>query len=368
MDSEIKGPLLQSPKINFISYWKFVPIDILSIIVDYLDKVEDIYKFCSDPSVFEKIGKDENNNIWKNKFQRDLSQEIKLDNNQTIMSQYLRDFKPIPRYCTDLIIEKGYEKLMSRTTYFNDISYTEMLSEFNRACQYGHLSVVKYFMEDSSFSYVCCNNKKAFLISIHYGHLSIVNYLLNVKDNNFNIKDIDTGFIKLVIKLGHLSILRFLIENLKYPINFDEPNDFLFDLFSEACRYNRLSIVEYLISRGTYTSTQKNYALQISVSNNCLSIVKFLNENGADIHFENEVYLDLACKCGYLPIVQYLIENGADIHAGFQRALNSAVLDDHFNIVEYLVEKGANIQKCIFRDRPILKKIQHQKWKKSIIQ
>ena len=67
-----------------------------------------------------------------------------------------------------------------------------------------------------------------------------------------------------------------------------------------------------------------------------LSVVEYLVSKGADIHAGDDWALQMASYNGNLPMVEYLVSKGADIHALNNKALQLASLMGHLHVVEYL--------------------------------
>ena len=335
MESGPLGPLLQSPKVDLISYWKLVPIDILSLLLDYFDQSEDIYKFCSDLYIFEKICQNENNDVWKSKFQRDFSQDIKLIEGETIMGRYLGDKKYIEyqkchkKSLEVFLIEQGYEKYLEKIIDFSQLSFIELHKILAYSARFGYLSLMKLYIKnganpaDLSFESLCR--------IIENGHLHIFKYLLDYKNftenprNMLSIKEYKERLLLFSIECNRLNFVEFLLQynpeiTLDIPeidfyliIKVVERGYFLMLKYILDFKKNKLPLESKRFECVPNSDLKNNWnqLILIAISNNHLDIVKYLVEFDVLISLTEDFLLCITSQ--NLPIIEYLIKKGADV-------------------------------------------------------
>lgn len=322
MESGSKDPLLQSPKVDFISYWEEIPVDILSLLIDYLDELKDVYKFLSDLYVKEKLCRDENNRVWESKFKRDFSEYIILDeltlkkygDNMTIMKKYLSEreyFKyilkainPTSTFIFSYIMETGFEKLFNKIDMTN-IPRSSLNGYLIRSVSLGYLHMIKILIKygaiitDQCF-HVACNGNIAIVKFLHENgcdlknqntseilknailndKMDIVEYLIK---NGVNIKSVRISRYELeeCIKRNELSIIKFIYSN-NIIIDSDYNNNYLYDhLLYKAIQYHNINIFKILYQHSTNINKEELLCNAVREKDNL--IVDLLIENGADI-------------------------------------------------------------------------------------
>jgi ankyrin repeat protein len=105
-----------------------------------------------------------------------------------------------------------------------------------------------------------------------------------------------------------------------------------------ACKFNRLNIVEYVVSNGVDISAYNNCAIIIAIRMDHFNIVKYLVEQGQDITINENYPVRFAYEFNRLNIVKYLVEQGADITAVDNYAIKMAKIYGYFELMEYLIE------------------------------
>ena len=159
--------------------------------------------------------------------------------------------------------------------------------------------------------------------------------------------------------LGHLSIVKCLLENGAYVNACDEDNR---TALHEACCHNRLSIVKCLLENHANVNAydKKNRtALHEACRNGHLSIVKCLLENDANVNIRDgsgAAPLQIACRWASTDIVKLLLDHGAEKNAAagsLVSALHVVVgrvghgtdeLNRQLELLKMLLEAGANIR------------------------
>ena len=192
---------------------------------------------------------------------------------------------------------------------------------------FDHKTPLQYACENSNFAIVtfliskCANIQAIDIVEnhvIHYasqgGIISLVQKLIEQKNVDINIK----GFCK------------------KTPLQY-------------ACENGKLSIVEYLISKGANANSKDingNYVIHYASKGGLLPIVQyFIEQQNVDIDIKGyyeKIPLQYACENGHLQIAQYLISKGANINIKDRRedhVIHYASKGGHLPVVQYLIEK-----------------------------
>uniref|UniRef100_A0A1X7TE00 Uncharacterized protein n=1 Tax=Amphimedon queenslandica TaxID=400682 RepID=A0A1X7TE00_AMPQE len=121
------------------------------------------------------------------------------------------------------------------------------------ACSDGRLNLIKYIIEraPSSLELNDASGQTPFLIAVHYNQLEIIKYLISKNCNLSATNSIGSGAIHLSVALGHLNVLKYLIDN-NYcnpnATNFQDrtPLHFVVMLFNICSLYE---VLEYLLSK-----------------------------------------------------------------------------------------------------------------------
>lgn len=140
---------------------------------------------------------------------------------------------------------------------------------FNISCVFGHLDLVKYFLQDE----ISRNIKSHGLcIAAENGQLEIVKYLIQGGagvnyDYDFRIWNYS---LEMAAWNGHFEIVKHLVEN-GADVNLDNGNALIWSLDGK-----RLKISKYLIDNGSNLHSEENHPLKYAVEHNILEIVKYL--------------------------------------------------------------------------------------------
>ena len=92
----------------------------------------------------------------------------------------------------------------------------------------------------------------------------------------------------------------------------------------EACKFNQLKLVKFLINNNKVNDWEKKYVYGVGNTN-----------------IESYV-LYYACEYGHLNMVKFAIEEGAFC---WDRGLQVACCRGHLNIIKLMIKKGANVNK-----------------------
>ena len=224
-----------------------------------------------------------------------------------------------------------------------------------KVCREGNLTCFKWLLEKEGIDLSKTeelNDDNPIHIASKYGHLSIVQYLIkNIKVD----KDIKGCYGKSPLHYacenGHLHVVEYLIY---MDANIEAKDKEGKTPLHYVCSNGNFEIVEYLISQDADIEA-KDYMGKTPLyyaCNNCHTlIIDYLLSKGAKIDvqgdYNEETPLHDACNKGDLPMVEYLILKGADIEATNDKCrtpLHCACEKGHLPIVEFLVFKGANIE------------------------
>ena len=271
--SEPKDLLLQSPKVDLISYWEGVPLDIIHQQIMLFDDPEDIVRFCGDPYIDEKICQDPNGEIWKRLFQRDLSNEIVLDKGQTIKSQYLRDasdkyHKTLGLSLLTFIAKHGYEKLLNKV----DLSrYKKSLWLYKEALEQsvirGNLFIVKYLIENGIYSSNLLND--VFMTAVMENQIPIVEYLL---EKGADIHEQEDSALLGEASIENIPMVVFLLE---HGANVHAQNE---HGLKEALSHSRLELARIFVEYGANVEKVKKYLQKRGDNSSVRDLDKVLQE------------------------------------------------------------------------------------------
>ncbi|KAK5089797.1 hypothetical protein LTR70_006171 [Exophiala xenobiotica] len=192
------------------------------------------------------------------------------------------------------------------------------------------------------------------------GHLSIVKYLLeNGGDVNACDKDNST-VLHAACRGGDLSVVKYLLENGANVSACDKDNRTALHV---ACHVGNPSMVTNLLENGANVNTRKGVGdtpLQIACRWASLEIVKLLLDRGAEVNAAGGSWhsaLHAAVTLVFpntdkvamkLKLLEMLLEAGANIHrtSGQNRTLCSLAVDTYYSnteVLKFLIEKGADV-------------------------
>lgn len=117
--------------------------------------------------------------------------------------------------------------------------------------------------------------------------------------------------VYLLVHAGNVDDLKKFIEEEKIDIT-----EYIDKSLELACSFNRLEMVDYLIS------------------------------NGADIHFSNDFALRYMTRIGNFDWVKKLVKMGANVTAWDNEPIKTAVRNGYIDIAKFLIDNGADINAC----------------------
>lgn len=236
-----------------------------------------------------------------------------------------------------------WDYLKPKTTGFN-ISLA-----FINAARRGNLEQVKSFlaqlkqegkdMNDTIDDIIePCFNKSALSEAGKYGHLSVVKYL--IENNDWDLNEVKGWW-------GNYNNLPLEIRQ-KLPQYGTFYNNAGFAL-ENAAKYGHLDIVKYLAIGGARMGCED---LREAAEGGYLEIVKFLVSQGVDVNDENcknSSPLQSAAEERHLEIVKFLVENGADTSFALIGVANKFCYEkttnyytDFVEIMKFLLQNNAN--------------------------
>ena len=232
------------------SYWEDLPKDIVWIILNKLHTPKDVLAFCGDPYLNKRFCRDENGIFWEYLYHRDLSEEIKLNEGETIKQKYLYWFD---KFLSDIenaeIIKFDFgtkSNLLDSELNIQDVAYKIM----RKAVKYGFEKIVEKiglnsFSEDWIWGLA--------YYSVSFGKLNILRYLLKnspefiTKPQEYGSTNMDS-LIGNAAKSEHYNIIKYLIDEIAPLYNITP--DLERALISAIGAKNGLPIVNMLLEKG----------------------------------------------------------------------------------------------------------------------
>jgi ankyrin repeat protein len=264
-----------------------------------------------------------------------------------------------------------------------------------------HLEVVRYLIEDSSFSLFANDQKLAILersteFAQCRGHIRVANYLLErlqdirrtqngqlfkdaVSKNDINRVKIllgggisESSALWVACKSGFIPLVSILLSStfkgFSYDINsainfasttgrqdllvlllcgIDNNSERKFEAetaYRCALNAGQVKICEFLVLCG---EVNIHYAFQAAADYAHLDLLRWIIEKEGKDKFRgepiNHTFHTAVSSCSSLPLVQFLVKNGADVnskHAIWGTALRFAAATNNFDLVRYLVSEG----------------------------
>lgn len=142
-----------------------------------------------------------------------------------------------------------------------------------------------------------------------------------------DLQELNTKFQK-ICKIGTVS------EIIQYMSKFDNKEDIDGEALMEACFNFNKDVAQYLIDENI---GNKNSVLVNCARYNKISMIDFLLSNGADIHAYKNYPLAAAAKEGHVEIIKLLIERGANIFDDEHLAIVWSIENKHEEINSILL-------------------------------
>lgn len=221
----------------------------------------------------------------------------------------------------------------------------------------GHSIVIEYIVTRIGAQYLNTYNYKLstpLMYAAYYGRLNITKYFLDkLKIDSSYSESEKRDVLKMAVRGGNLSVLKYLVEERNYTIN--ETDE---DLLVSSGLGGNVDLIKYLIFEKNLTKVgadarSEDTALHKASSEGHLRVVQFLIET---LHYEVDVQnVDdetpsyFASEAGSLPVLKYLIENEeADLYTRNvygDTLLHIAAHRGRLSVIKYLVnQKHMNIE------------------------
>ena len=260
----------------------------------------------------------------------------------------------------DSAISSGDLSTVKKLSHKSLQSYSDELERrpIHMAALYGHLHLVKYFIEEK----ICkpdlkCNDHNT-CTPLHLaalnGHVDIVKYLVEeykcdllCKLYRDLVKDVDllgATPLHLAAQMGHLLTVKYILES-DYGIDADTETSNGTTPLQFAAVGRNLHVVKYLIEQHKCNPFHRNNdVLSISFLSDYTKhhIKQELERNPGAYDNQGRSTIHNAAMVGSLSIVEYLVsECGVDPNMpsfNDETALHRAALSDHLPVVKYLTQ------------------------------
>lgn len=254
-----------------------------------------------------------------------------------VMIQKGFDLKLCNKYIMDGVCCRG-DMCMVELLYNAGIDLTtELLVSASKS---GNIDLVKFIFDNIPRQNSYWN---AFREAVYYGHYHVVKFFILNGERCGTLCTWNDIFCGSAMR-GYIDILTLFVENNDRKSLLDAHGACA---LHNACVYNKLEVVSYLISLGIDVNSVSNIypptcAIVIAVSNGHHLLVQLLIDNGVNLQLHPDL-LDISILCGNLSTVKILVDNGFNIHKNDERVLQLAINLGFFNIADYLISIGANI-------------------------
>ena len=221
-----------------------------------------------------------------------------------------------------------------------------------QACKNGDINMVKKLIDKgANINYRDKLESRTCLIwAIYKKNETLINFFIkNSIELKFNKNIYLNNAIELASRLGHLKIVKYLVE---HGANVNTMNREGQTPLNSAARWGNIDIVKYLISKGADVNLKKSFtALMNAAENAQYAIVKYLVEHGANVNLQDEIgetALIKASSRNFFEIVKYLVEHGANVNIKSDTNRTALNQTNDIRIIRYLVSKGAkHVQRTV---------------------
>jgi ankyrin repeat protein len=217
----------------------------------------------------------------------------------------------------------GYVSIVKYLTAIDDSECYDTIAPtaMDLACEYGHLTLVKWFHKKLYISTEYAMNHAA-----KNGHLKIVQWLYKHKKNN----DINAALNWAKLNIGeNINTIKFLLRFRLHNTYIDTISYYIMSL-----NYNYKYIRLLPVKEDTWKHAGKHGNLEL---------IKKLHIYDRESY--DSLAMDLAAGNGHLEVVQWLYKNDYKISS---ITMNLAVMNNQLEIIKYLYEiKEINIKEAI---------------------
>ena len=179
-------------------------------------------------------------------------------------------YNPIKFYKSWKVMITKYPKIKDDPSVDNNLA-------IRRACDNGHLDVVKYLMSLPGKIDPSSENNYSIIMASLNGHLEVVKYLISLpKEYGIDPSANNNEAIILASKYGHLEVVKYLMSLPKeYKIDPCVDNN---EAIRYACQRGHLEVVKYLMSLpgNIDPSAENNAAIRWASRKGHLEVVKYL--------------------------------------------------------------------------------------------
>lgn len=186
------------------------------------------------------------------------------------------------------------------------------------------------------------------------GQKEIFEYLVEI-GANLNTKDMDgSGLLINAAAGGNLDIVRLLVEDKEFDINYADNNGF--KPFQASCGSGNVDVMKFLVEKGADTLIRTNIGgvpLVNAIYSDSVAAVEYLFELGCEYDIPNQwnVYpVHYAAYLGNISAMQMLLDRNVDIFKETMRNETPfiwAVVGRRFAMADFLMENGEDINRVI---------------------
>lgn len=277
-----------------------------------------------------------------------ITNQLHVDTCILLAINELQDKHLLKQYIYQFYYDNNWIKLLCS---FNVIKDYTLLA--NRSAIDGNLDMIKFLIEQDD-GIDCC---KLFHLSCEYGHLDIVKYILEEyltddEQRNEYITSNNSYALEWSVLNNRTDVIKYLIGEMRAQLDHHK-------IFMKACENTDLDLVKFLVEkcfpkdaegRKEYVNRgNDNYpcrALTWSVCNND-SIFKYLIEIGADIRINNYEVIDASLSFGTDYTIMYFLdqldeeERRRYIVQNNFKVMKSCDNDSYLDAFKYIVKNGA---------------------------
>lgn len=207
--------------------------------------------------------------------------------NLVLVNKYFYDIVmeiPIFMRLKEFYHKKDLPLIHNSISFHRNINYPHKLNKYQinflKACQFGYLSVGKYFLvKYSNKIEICLFHTNIFQLCCLNGHLETAKFLLDLKCRNLDIHANHEAAFRWSCENGQLEIVKWLYSQSignGNPIDIHTCNEYAFLM---SCKNGHFDVVQYLynLDKGNFQiHSCNNFAFRWSLNNGHLEIWKWL--------------------------------------------------------------------------------------------